>query len=138
MDRLAWTHQYKRLLTAFGKKANPEQSAVYFTALSHFVGASVHDAVTQAIKDAKFWPTPAELVERARTAQHAHRVPATACDVCHGSTWEQFRCDGVTSTKEGPRVTNHAQFCGVGDAPHQDHGYASRCRQCWVSLERTA
>lgn len=140
MERSSWVHEYKRLLTAFGKKTNTEQSAEYFLALQPHTGACVHDAITSAIRESKYWPTPADLVERAKTARHNHQVPVSACDVCHGSTWTQHPCDGVTHADGGLpiRPINPSRFCGHGDIVHQWHDYARRCYQCWQPMEQAS
>jgi len=141
MDRLDWQHQYKRLLTAFGKKANPDQSAEYFSALKDLTAACVHDAVSSAIKDAKFWPTAAELMERGRNARHQQQPQSkAACAQCDGSTWQSHQCDGMATDKDTQRVLplNRAHACDRNFA-HAPHDFARRCVACWESpSERVA
>ena len=138
MTRTEWAHEYKRLCTAFSKKAHTDESAEYFTALQSFHGACVHDAVSRAIREAKYYPKAAELTEFARAARHAYSGPTAVCETCHGSTWTQHPCDGVVAHKDGPVPTDHGRFCGVGDVPHQHHAYARRCHVCWVRVEGAA
>jgi hypothetical protein len=132
VDRVSWQHQYKRLLTAYGKKANADQSAEFFAAVQSSGAAAVHDGISAAIREGKYFPTVAELLAAVRNASHRHAQPVVKCEACDGSTWAQHTCDGVTASKDGPLVTNRAHFCGVGDTPHQTHAYARRCGQCWT------
>jgi len=133
MDKPSWQHEYKRLLTAYGKKANQEQSAEFYAALASHTGAAVHDGTSTAIREGKYFPTVAELLAQVRNASHRHTAPVDVCETCQGSSWTQHQCDGVlpaSAQGERPRPANLAHFCGVGDCPHQWHGYAKRCH-CW-------
>ena len=139
MDRVQWQHQYKRLLTAFAKKNNPDQSAEYFNALKDLSSAVIHDAVSSAIKDAKYWPTAAELMERGRTARHQHSETKAACAQCDGSTWQSHQCDGMATDPETQRVVplTRAHCCDRNFA-HSPHDYARRCVACWAPMESVA
>lgn len=133
MDKPSWQHQYKRLLTAFGKKANQEQSAEFYDALRSHTSAAVHDGVSAAVREGKYFPTVAELLAQVRNASHRHQAPSEVCETCQGSSWTQHPCDGVLNASaqgERPRPANLAHYCGVGDVPHQWHAYARRCH-CW-------
>lgn len=144
MERTQWGHQYRRLLTAFTKKSNAEQSGEYFLALQPYPGACVHEAITGAIREAKYWPTAADLVERARLARHSHQVPASACDVCHGSTFTQHMCSPETPCgADHPAIERVPIF--KPNPAHTTwiersymHQYARRCWQCWPSNERAS
>ncbi len=133
MDRVGWQHQYKRLLTAYGKKASQEQSAEFFTALQGSTSAAVHDGVSSCIREGKYFPTVADLLAAVRNAGHKHAAPQATCDVCQNSTWIEHQCAGVTApdgaTKPAP--VDLANYCGR-DWVHADHGYMRRCYQCWT------
>lgn len=133
VDRVGWQHQYKRLLTAYGKKASQEQSAEFFAALQGCTSAAVHDGVSACIREGKYFPTVAELLAAARNAGHQHKAPLATCDVCQNSTWITLHCAGVSApdgaTKPAPVDRSH--YCGR-DWVHSDHDWAVRCHQCWT------
>lgn len=135
MDRITWQHEYKRLLTAYGKKAQADQAAEFFAAVQSSTSAAVHDGVSAVIREGKYFPTVADLVAAVRNAGHKHAAPKATCDICANSTWEQFHCAGVTATgpETKPLPVDRANYCGR-DWVHADHDYARRCRQCWTFM----
>lgn len=133
MDRTSWQHQYKRLLTAYGKKASPDQSAEFFSAVQSSTGAAVHDGVSACIREGKYFPTVAELVAAVRNAGHKHAAPQATCEVCDNSTWIPHECAGVAAPDAAakPAPVDRAHYCGR-DWVHGAHSYARRCYQCWT------
>lgn len=133
MDRDAWQREYGRLCTAYGKSPNPETARVYFSALSTFPSVCVVDAVTEAIRESRSWPSAADLSERARLARPKHLTPAAVCDVCHGDGW---------TIEELPEQPYHRLPGRRGDpvpppvmwTPQQ----ARRCWQCRPSVREGA
>lgn len=131
MEKATWLVEYKRLLTAYNKAANPEQMGIYFDTLRAYPGPCVSAAVTGAIAAAKSWPSAADLVERTRGVLALHDRPLATCDVCNNSTWIEHFCAGVTAPNAQTRPTpvDRSQWCGR-DWVHVDHGFVSRCYQC--------
>lgn len=131
MEKTTWLTEYKRLLTAYNKAANPEQMGIYFDALRSYPGPCVSQAVTAAISTAKTWPSAADLVERVRAVLALHDRPLATCDVCHNSTWVEHHCAGVSApnAQTKPAPLDRAQWCGR-DWVHADHGFCVRCYQC--------
>ena len=133
MERDVWMREYKRLTTAFGKKPNAEQAAVFFDSLRHFAASCVAEAVGQVIREAKYFPTPADVSEKARAVRTSAALPIATCDVCANSTWTTHHCAGVSAPdgRTKPAPVDRGQYCGR-DWVHADHVYVRRCRQCWV------
>ena len=134
MEREQWAKEYQRLCTAYSKSPNTEQARVYFAALDVYPVAVVADAVTEAVRESRGFPTAADLSERALRIRKARPVvPAGACDRCHGSTWIALHCAGVSaeSATAAPMPVERHHYCGRNWV-HADHGFAVRCDQCWV------
>lgn len=133
MERDVWMREYKRLTTAFGKKTSAEQAAVFFESLRSHAAACVAEAVSQVIREAKYFPTPADIAEKARAVRTSSAVPRATCDVCENLTWITLHCAGVSApdgaTKPAPVDRSH--YCGR-DWVHTDHAFAVRCHQCWT------
>ena len=133
MDREQWAKEYARLCTAYGKSPNTEQARVYFAALDAYPIAVVADAVTEAVRESRGFPTAADLSDRAvRIRRGRPMAPAGACGRCHGSTWIELHCAGVSaeSATAEPRPVDRSHCCGRTWV-HADHGFAVRCDQCW-------
>lgn len=130
-----WKPIYERLCGGLSRKATPAQERAYFDALRTFPAFVVAEAVRRA--SARTWPPThphaGDLVELAAVQMRERAAPKATCDVCHGDTWEQFHCAGVTATgpETKPLPVDRANYCGR-DWVHADHDYARRCRQCWT------
>lgn len=137
-----WTPLYSRLCAALGRKETPAQLRAYFDAMHSFPAFVVTEAVVTA--SSRTWPPThphaGELREIAVGIRRAKVAPASMCDVCHGSTWTQHHCEGVTHAVDGLpiRPISLARFCGHGDIVHQAHEFAVRCYQCWQPMERAS
>jgi hypothetical protein len=133
VDRIGWQHEYQRLLKAYGKRRDDEQSGEFFSALQGSTSAAVHDGVSACIREGKFFPTVADLLAAVRNASHRHEVPLATCDECQNTTWQEYRCDGVRAIgpETKPLPVDRAAYCGR-DWVHTAHDYARRCRQCWT------
>lgn len=140
MDREVWAREYGRLCTAYGKTPSTEQARVYYAALEHLQGVCVTEAVTEAVRESRGWPSAADLAERSRQIRRErYSAPAGACDVCHGETWTIHECAGVSApdsvTRPSP-VSRH-EFCGRTYV-HEGHDFARRCYQCWQRMDGAA
>jgi hypothetical protein len=137
VDRDVWAKEYRRLLTAYGKSTNAEQAAAYYSALQSYPGMVVEAAVTSAIREAKTWPSAADLVERARLDLRTRQAPASICDVCRGERYQVWHCAGVSApdAQTTPLPVDRSQYCGR-DWVHADHAWATCCPQCHPASQR--
>lgn len=139
MDAPDWKPLYQRLCTAYGKSPNVEQADVYLEALRGYPRVVVAEAVAEAIKESRGWPSAADLAERARQARRDAPLPVGTCDVCHNETWVILPCAGVTApdATTRPEPVDRRAYCGRSYV-HADHDYAVRCPQCWTTRAAVA
>ena len=87
MDRVAWEGGYRRLLKAYSKPFSADQAGAYFDGLSDLGDAAVDAGVTACIREVRYFPSVADLRERAVAALRGDtdgpRGPY--CPVCDGS-----------------------------------------------------
>ena len=139
MDLEQWAKEYKRLLTAFSKPTSSEQARLYFQELRGYPFGAVVTAVTGAIRDGKYWPTPAELIERARLSRPRETTHGAVCEACQGSTWVETPCDGVShgEPQTRPSPVHRGRVCRTDDVMHAAHLMATRCPGCSLDLMPT-
>lgn len=100
--------QFARLAASYGDSriATPEQRGLLLRewqeAFGHHAPEHLHQAVSMALKDCKFWPTIAEINEH---VTHIRREAIAAVDVATGRTRYQaktqgFACEGRTDAEE--------------------------------------
>jgi len=89
--------QFARLAASYGDSriATPEQRALLLRewqeAFGHHAPEHLHQAVSMALKDCKFWPTIAEINEH---VTHIRREAIAAVDVATGRTRYQAKTQG--------------------------------------------
>jgi len=92
-----------------------------------------------AIRDGKYWPTPAELIERARLSRPRETTHGAVCEACQGSTWVETPCDGVShgEPQTRPSPVHRGRVCRTDDVMHAAHLMATRCPGCALDLMPT-
>lgn len=80
-----WAVEYRRLLRAFNKSPNADQSEAYREALQGVSVLLVNASVTACIQQLKYWPSAADILERAVAARRGRDIPASWCRSCDGS-----------------------------------------------------
>ena len=84
MDKAQWVTEYRRLLQVYNKKADTEQADAYFAALSDLSGEAVAEGVSRCIREGRFWPSVADIRERAIVRGGDGR-PGWTCRECGGT-----------------------------------------------------
>ena len=98
MDADAWFDCYDRLVRAFGRKPDTEQSKVYFEALSSVPTPVMRLAIRDVIRDEKRWPNVGTLRVYC-TAAKSITIPEPSCPTCSGNLWVEAQAEvhqGVT------------------------------------------
>jgi len=111
VDSETWWACYQKLIAAYAKKPDREQSQVFFDALQSVPGPVMRLATDKAIKSEAFFPTPATLRTYCDGAGKEIQAPVRACGECHGETWVDVE----------PFVLHGVRYQRV-----------RRCSQCWV------
>lgn len=102
-----WTPRYRRLVKAFNKTESGEQCAAYFEALERFSDGVIEHAIAKVIAEEKYWPSAAELLERAKSHVASHVYTPPTCWRCHGDGF----IDAPDQQHFNRAYTNYVQPC---------------------------